>query len=101
NGVGSLIDALREKVNIVPARVESIAMEGDEAAAWRVHAGNEAHFFDCLVLCCGANCAAPLVAPIDPWASELLASIPYTGSAIWTLAYRREDVPHPLDAFGF
>ena len=28
-------------------------------------------------------------------------SIPYTGSAIWTFGYRREDIPHPLDAFGF
>jgi oxygen-dependent protoporphyrinogen oxidase len=31
----------------------------------------------------------------------LLASIPYTGSSIWTFGYRREDVKHPLDAFGF
>ena len=34
-------------------------------------------------------------------AGELLASIPHTGSAIWTFGYRRADVPHPLDAFGF
>jgi oxygen-dependent protoporphyrinogen oxidase len=33
--------------------------------------------------------------------SELLVAIPYTSSSIWTFGYRRSDVPHPLDAFGF
>ena len=41
------------------------------------------------------------MAPVDPRAAELLAAIPYTGSAIWTFGYRREDIPNPLDAFGF
>jgi oxygen-dependent protoporphyrinogen oxidase len=41
------------------------------------------------------------MAPLDPAASELLASIPHSGSAIWTFGYRAEDVPRPLDAFGF
>ena len=57
--------------------------------------------FDRVVLACGANRAAPLVTAIDPVLSGLLASIPHTGSSIWTFGYRREDVPHPLDAFGF
>ena len=38
---------------------------------------------------------------IDPVLSELLAAIPHTGSSIWTFGYRREDMRHPLDAFGF
>ena len=57
--------------------------------------------FDHVVVCCGANGAAPLVRPIDPVAGDLLGSISHTSSAIWTLGYRREDVPNPLDAFGF
>ena len=32
---------------------------------------------------------------------SLRAAIPYTGSAIWTFGYRRDDIKHPLDAFGF
>ncbi len=48
------------------------------------------------------NRAAPLIAPIDSRLSELLASISYTSSSsIWTFGYRRSDVPHALDAFGF
>ena len=57
--------------------------------------------FDRIVLACGANRSAPLLAPSTPQLSDLLAAIPYTGSSIWTFGYRREDVRHALDAFGF
>jgi protoporphyrinogen/coproporphyrinogen III oxidase len=94
DGMGTLIDKLREKTTIVPARVESIQQGG-------VFAAGEWHAVDQMVLCCGANHAAPLMAPIDERAAELLGSIPHTGSSIWTFGYRIEDVPRPLDAFGF
>jgi oxygen-dependent protoporphyrinogen oxidase len=42
-----------------------------------------------------------LLADIDPLLASLLDEIPYTGSSIWTFGYRREDIRHPLDAFGF
>ena len=96
-GMGSMIDALRARTTVVAARVESI-QPGD---GWDVFAAGEWHRFDQIVLCCGANAAAPLVGPVDPQAADLLASIPHTGSAIWTFGYRSEDIPHPLDAFGF
>jgi protoporphyrinogen/coproporphyrinogen III oxidase len=95
NGMGSLIDALREKAAVIPAHVESIQ------PSWGLFAAGEWHEFDQVVLCCGANRAVPLIAPIDGRAGELLASIPHTGSAIWTFGFRTEDVPRPLDAFGF
>jgi oxygen-dependent protoporphyrinogen oxidase len=101
NGMGSLIDALRAKVTVVTARAESIRPAAVDGPGWGVFAGGAWHDFDQIVLCCGANRAAALVAPIDARAGDLLASIPHTGSAIWTFGYRTEDVPRPLDAFGF
>jgi oxygen-dependent protoporphyrinogen oxidase len=100
-GMGTLIDALRQRVAVVPARVESIQRSIEGSAPWRVFAAEEWHNFDQVVLCCGANRAAPLIAPIDIRAGDLLASIPHSGSAIWTFGYRIEDVPRSLDAFGF
>ena len=97
NGMGSLIDALRERVTVVPTRAESIRLD----TQWEVLAGGEWQEFDQVVLCCGANSAAPLMNPVDTRVGELLDSIPYSGSAIWTFGYRREDIRHPLDAFGF
>src|SRR5207245_2275932 len=38
---------------------------------------------------------------VDPALATLLGEIPYASSATVTLGYRREDVPNPLDGFGF
>ncbi|HTA46521.1 MAG TPA: protoporphyrinogen oxidase [Bryobacteraceae bacterium] len=97
NGMGTLTNALLEHTTVIPARVESIQQQ----EGWVIFAAGEWRQFDRIVLCCGANNAAPLIVPIDARAGELLAEIPYTGSAIWTFGYRTEDVPHALDAFGF
>jgi protoporphyrinogen/coproporphyrinogen III oxidase len=98
HGMGGLIDALTSRVNIVRAKVESIAVFNTN---WQVLVQGEWQPFDHVVLACGANHAAPLIAAVDARLSELLASISYSSSAIWTFGYRRSDVPHPLDAFGF
>jgi len=48
-----------------------------------------------------AHQAARMVRGLDPSLAHLLEAIPYASSATVTLAYRREEVPHPLDGFGF
>jgi oxygen-dependent protoporphyrinogen oxidase len=98
HGMGMLIETLLERVNLVKSRVEAISVAD---AGWQVLAGEQWRSFDHVVLACGANRAAPLIAPADGRLSELLAAIPYTSSSIWTFGYKRSDVPHPLDAFGF
>jgi len=98
HGMGMLIDALISRVNVVRARVDSVALF---ETGWQVLVQGEWQQFDRVVLACGANRAAPLIAPTDFRLSELLAAIPYTSNSIWTFGYRRSDVPHPLDAFGF
>ena len=91
-GMGTLIDALREQVTIIPQKVDSIA------PGWTIQAGGEFHHFDHVVLACRA---AGLTRDLDPLLSELLAQVPYTGSSIWTFGFNRSDVKHKLDAFGF
>jgi oxygen-dependent protoporphyrinogen oxidase len=97
--MGSLIDALLVNTNLVRARVQSVAPGQD--GNWMVFAGDQWIPFEAVVLACGANNAAPLMRPIDARAAELLASIPYSGSSIWTFIYGRSSVKHPLDGFGF
>jgi oxygen-dependent protoporphyrinogen oxidase len=98
HGMGQLIDTLIARVNLVRSRVESIAYA---ETGWKIFTDGEGQSFDHVVLACGANHGARLVAPTDARLGELLASIPYTSSSIWTFGYRRAEVPHPLDAFGF
>jgi oxygen-dependent protoporphyrinogen oxidase len=97
-GMGTLVEALLTRVKLVRARVDSIRRD---EPGWGVLADGEWQVFDRIVMACGANWSVPLLASIEPQLSELLAEIPYTGSSIWTFGYRREDVPHALDAFGF
>lgn len=97
-GMGSLVAELSSRVNVVRSRVESIA-KGEQG--WGVRVDGEWLAFDQVVMACGANFAAPMIAPFEPRLGDLLASIPYSGSEIWTFGFNREDVPHPLDAFGF
>lgn len=94
-GVGTLIDALASLVNVVRARVEAIV------PGWSVYVAGDWRTFDQVILACGANRASPLAAAIDPVLGGLLGSIPHSGSSIWTFGYRREEISHPLDAFGF
>jgi oxygen-dependent protoporphyrinogen oxidase len=54
-----------------------------------------------VVLAPEAHQAGRLVRYLDPGLAHLLEGIPYASSATVTLAYRREDIPHPLDGFGF
>jgi len=98
HGVGMLIETLIGRVNLVRSRVEAISLTVN---GWEICVDGQWQACDQVVLACGANRAAPLIAPTDARLSELLAGIPYTSSSIWTFGYRRSDVAHPLDAFGF
>jgi len=99
HGMGSLIEALRNRANLVRAEVKAIQRTTE--STWAVFADGEWQEFDALVLCCGANHAAPLMAAIDERAGDLLGSIPHTNSVVWSLGYQASDIPRPLDAFGF
>src|SRR5204863_158311 len=48
-----------------------------------------------------AHVAARLLRYVDPALATLLGEIEYAGAATVSLGYRRADVPHPLDGFGF
>lgn len=98
SGVGTLIEALKSRVRVVNNRVDGLMLTDE---GWQLTSAGETMLFDVVVVACGANKAQPLLENVDPELSELLGTIPYTGSAIWTLGYRRSDVPHPLNAFGF
>jgi oxygen-dependent protoporphyrinogen oxidase len=72
------------------------------AARWKASTyRGETFEADAVVLALPACAAAPLVRPFDQPLADLLAGVPYGGAATVSLAYRRADVAHPLDGFGF
>lgn len=73
-----------------------------EGAGWRVGlADASAVEADAVIVAAEAYQAARMVRDLDPSLAHLLETIPYASSATVTLAYRREEIAHPLDGFGF
>ena len=69
---------------------------------WRVATAEGAALdADRVIVTTEAHAAARLVRYVDPTLATLLAEIPYASSATISFGYRRADVPHPLDGFGF
>jgi oxygen-dependent protoporphyrinogen oxidase len=56
---------------------------------------------DALIIATPAHETARLVAPLDAGMQELLGMIPFASTVVIHLAYRRADVAHPLDGYGY
>jgi oxygen-dependent protoporphyrinogen oxidase len=56
---------------------------------------------DAVCLALPAYASARLLRDVDDALADELDSIPYASTATVNLAYRRADIPHPLDGFGF
>jgi oxygen-dependent protoporphyrinogen oxidase len=82
-------------------KVESMSFDAS-SKSWQVHvSGQETVNADAICLALPAYRAANLLHAVDaPLAAELDA-IEYASTATVNLAYRRADIPHPLDGFGF
>lgn len=63
--------------------------------------GREPLEVDGVVVATEGWAAARLVAGVDKEMGDILATIPHTSSATVSLAFKQDEVGHPLDAFGF
>jgi oxygen-dependent protoporphyrinogen oxidase len=91
----------------VNTAVESLTLEGDpiaddKAASWRIRTNRgETIAADGVCLALPAYVSARLLSSADARLATELDGIAYASSATINLAYKREDIPHPLDGFGF
>ncbi len=102
-GMEELIRLLATRLppGAVRLKERAAAVERD-GAGWRVTTAGGAVFTgDALILSPEAHQVARLLRYVDPGLAHLLEGIPYASSATVTLAYRRADIRHPLDGFGF
>jgi oxygen-dependent protoporphyrinogen oxidase len=104
-GLGTLVDALEQRlqhagvalalgdpaVTVTPSRY---GFDVGLAAGGSIQA-------DAVIVAIPAYAAADLVAGFDPALAGELAAIPHASTAIVTLAYRREEIAHPLDGHGY
>ncbi len=102
-GMEEFVTALAARLPVgavaLKQRVSGLARTG---ARWRVTTaegvGVEA---DRVILATESHATARLTRYVDPALATLLEEIPYASAATVSLGYRRADVPHALDGFGF
>jgi oxygen-dependent protoporphyrinogen oxidase len=82
--------------------VESISR--GESGQWRLAlaegGSRREETFDGVIVAAPAYTAAELLRGVNAPLAEQLAAIPYAGAAIAVVAYRREQIAHPLNGFG-
>jgi oxygen-dependent protoporphyrinogen oxidase len=86
--------------------VESIspapALPGHETRRWNVKTNQtETLIADAICLALPSYLSARLLGDVDAQLASELDGITYASSATINLAYKRDDIPHPLDGFGF
>jgi oxygen-dependent protoporphyrinogen oxidase len=103
-GLQALIDGLRAALRIPPllGAVGRRVERRDGAAPWTVRGDGKDHWeADAVVLTCPAYEQAAILADLDAELAELIGGIAYNRVAVVALGYRRQDVPFPLDGFGY
>jgi protoporphyrinogen/coproporphyrinogen III oxidase len=105
-GLRLLVETLRDRLQHPPVlgvsvrRLEKTGLP--QRPAWIVHgAGRERWEAEAVLLACPAYQQAALLAELDEPLADRIGAIPYNRVAVVALGYRAEDVPLPLDGFGY
>ncbi|HEY1467602.1 MAG TPA: protoporphyrinogen oxidase [Candidatus Acidoferrum sp.] len=112
DGNESLIEALAERLgnslycNVEVASIQALDPAGEPTAPrfrakLRTPKGEEVIEAERLILAVPTNVAARLLAPLHANFDSSFCDIEYAGIAVVSLGYRKEDVAHALDGFGF
>jgi oxygen-dependent protoporphyrinogen oxidase len=103
-GMQTLPDALARALPPIVYRTQIATLQRD-GTMWRAAGTSAGAPFEVrarnVVLALPAHAAAGLVASFAPAAASVLRAIEYAPIAGVASLYRREDVQHPLDGFGF
>lgn len=104
-GMQRLVDAVSAKlppgVVRLSARVEGMSRTAN-GSHWQVEvAGHAPEQFDSVILAIPAPVSGKLLEGIDAELSRLVSGIPQAGCNVAILDFRREQIAHPLDGFGF
>ena len=100
-GLRTLIDALIAQMPDVELRRSAPVARMARGVTWTITLlGGETIEADAVCLALPAHHTATLLRFSAPDLAQALAGIPYESVATVNLAFRRADVPHPLDGFG-
>jgi oxygen-dependent protoporphyrinogen oxidase len=104
-GLRLLVETLRDRLRkppILGVAVKRLERTTEGQPRWLVHGEvRDSWSADAVILACPAYQQAAMLADLDAELAELLAGIAYSPAVVVALGYRRQEVPHPLDGFGY
>jgi len=104
-GLAELVEALRARLEAAYTEHRLGALVQQVAATGKGYcvelATGETLPADGVILATPAYVTGELLADLDPLLAAELLAIPYTSTATVSLAYRKRDLPHPLDGYGY
>lgn len=101
-GLGVLPQRLRELLPEGSLRTSTVVERVERSdSGWNVFTLEKTIAADAVCIATPAYAASRMVESISPELSRSLNSIEYASSATVNLVYRREDIAHALDGFGF
>jgi oxygen-dependent protoporphyrinogen oxidase len=102
-GLGQLVQTLAGRLEsttvLTGQRVRELRRHGERG--YEVVMNDRSLPADALILTVPAYDSAALLAPLDQSLSDHLAGIPYASSITVTLGFRKHDLQHDLDGYGF
>jgi oxygen-dependent protoporphyrinogen oxidase len=94
--------AIRVNTAIESITLEEEVSDGGRSPKWKLTTSdNETLLADAICLALPAYVSARLLGSVDPQLARELSEISYASSATINLGFSREEIPHPLDGFGF
>jgi oxygen-dependent protoporphyrinogen oxidase len=102
-GMGELVTALESRLpaQTIRLRTPTVAIRKAGSSGFHVVQRDGTISAAAVIVATPAWAAAEMFAPLDETLSALCAGIPYTSSAIVTLAFDRAEIRHPLAGSGF
>ncbi len=103
-GMEVLVRRIEEALGAGVARLGEAVRElgwDPDTRRWRVDTGRAVFEGDGMICTLPADAAAAALTTMDPELAAELRAIPFSSTATINLAYRRSDIAHPLDGYGF
>ena len=103
-GMEVLVRRIEEALGPGVARLGETVRElswNPDARRWRVDTGHAGLEADAVICTLPAFAAARALTTLDSELAGELGAIPFSSTATVNLAYRRRDITHPLDGYGF
>lgn len=104
-GLSSFVEAIADRLpagSILRGQAVTSCTRKDDR--WQLEFASShqpAQQFDAVIFAVPAPQAAKIATSFDEALAEALHQIPYAGAAVVTLGYKREQIRHPLNGFGF